>query len=573
MEIHFQVEGGEKYLTQSLVWGGIPSWLQAELSARYPVCSCGRRRCDIQVSDGYGKCELCRNEETCERCGKQAKITVVGGKLVCENCQPYEEQEQLIASQLTMEYRQKIAEEAKRLLRGQPLDAETGFIVVKAGLGHISSDYARRRVFRRYEGYRWYYFTDEGVFGTKFEPAALKVLQYLPQATSNSLVELVAWVAGGPKPSGSDFYLRTQVEGQEVLPQLTENLLKQVVVKLEADQPVLADWLRWSEAERLAALEALAKAEAELTGYEWGSKVYSLLSEARQALQSEEQDYKLALEKIAEAFAEHKRQKVLEDLLAREYSSCPVCGKEWDFREESHYCDRQDELRAKGQYQDFEVKVSLVGEAKLVSLVAVYDSEYNDYELQLEVNEDCLVDEPSQIETKTYWREPSVRERELIAEIDRLRAELEAIERERETAGRVEGTFEEAEYRGKLQLRFFGTFTGTVENRRAEEGYSSYEETEALFVCREKTPWLDEPPLAGQRWICTLAFQIGKLKDGRPIIVVNPQVRTDRETELKFQLSRLQQELKAEREKVEPFDENGNPRTAMAKALREAGLI
>jgi len=343
VKVYFQVDGEEKNTNFATTWGELPAWLRAELSSRYPVCSCGRQRRDIQVSDGYGKCELCRTEETCERCGKQAKITVINGRLVCENCRPYEEQEQLIATHLTMGYRQKIADEARKLLQGQALEAELGLAVLKAGLGYIPSDYTRDRILRRYEGYRWYYFTDEGVFGTKFEPGALQVLQYLPQATGNGLVELVAWVIEGPK-APSDFYIQSQVEGRQVTPALTEDLVIDLTQKIEAGEPVLA----------------------------------------------------------------HRLQQMI----------------------------------------------------------------------------------------------------------------------------RI--TFRQGvDPKGQPQLQAEGIFTGWVKNRKAESGFSEYTNQEVLFVCRKNCGWLEEQPQAGESWICEVGFQIGTDKRGRPVIVVNPQVRVDQEPEEK----------------------------------------
>jgi len=576
LRVYFQVEGEEKYITQTTTWGEIPNWLQVEISARYPVCSCGRQRRDVEVPDGYDKCELCRAQETCERCGKQAKIAVIHGKMVCDACQPYEEQEQLIAQHLSPLYREQIAAEAKKLLQGQALESELGFQVLKAGLGHITCSYTRDRILRRYEGYRWYYFTDEGVFGTKFEPAALQVLQYLPQAAGNSLVELVAWVVGGPKPSGPDFYLRTQVYGESgvSLPQITEDQLKQVVANLEAGQRVLAYRLRDSEADRLAALEAFRQAE-DLASFP-NSKIRKLYEKARQALKGEEQDYKTALKALQEVLAERERQKVLEDLLVQEYSSCPVCGKEWDFREESHYCERQEELRARGQYQEFTVKVSKIGNAELVKIVAEYDDRYNEYELRLVVDRSVRFSDSSEIKTVNLWREPSARERELAEELRATQAELDRLEDELsrcegESPSRVKVTFQEGvDPKGRQQLQAEGVFTGSVENRK---GFSDYTEQEVLFVCRRNCPWLEEQPQAGQTWVCSIAFQIGVDKRGWPVVVVNPQVRVDRKAELEEKLARLKQELEAERKRVDPFDENGNPKTAMAQALRKAGLI
>ena len=74
----------------------MPKWWQQEWEARYPVCACGRQRRDAQVADMYGKCELCRKEETCVRCSKKTTVKNLSGRLVCIDCEPYESAEQLI---------------------------------------------------------------------------------------------------------------------------------------------------------------------------------------------------------------------------------------------------------------------------------------------------------------------------------------------------------------------------------------------------------------------------------------------------------------------------------------------
>jgi len=573
--VYFQTDGEESHLKLETTWGDIPTWLQEEFSSRYPVCSCGRQRRDAQVADGYAKCELCRGEEICERCGKQAKVTVINGRLVCDVCQPYEAAEQLIVSHLMVAHRQAIADEAKRLLAGQALEGELGLTVLKAGLGHISSDYIRGRILNRWERYRWYYFTDEGVFGTKFDPAALQVLGHLAQATGNSLVELVAWFDRGPRATLNsgyrDFYLRTQVQGEI----LASGPIEDIVQRLVDGSLGLADRLRGSEAERQEALALWRKAQKEIADASYSSSVGKLYYEARDLLGAEEQDYGSVISVLRRAFAVRESQKALQDLLAEEYSRCPVCGSETDFSD-YHYCghEHQDTLKARGQWQDFVVKVSVVGQGQLVELKAVYEDRYDEYELVMKVFHENAgeISDPTEVETLTFWRVPSERERELAEQLAQVQNQLDQIQYERNIGGRAEGTFRAVEHRDKAQLQFEGNFTGTVDNRSADEGYSSYEDQPALFVCREHCPWLDEQPEAGQRWLCTTAFQIG-VTGGKPIIVVNPQACSDLEDGLKQQLARLQQELAAEQGKAEPFDENGEANTAMAVALQQAGLM
>ena len=248
----------------------------------------------------------------------------------------------------------------------------------------------------------------------------------------------------------------------------------------------LADRLRGSEAERVRAVEAFRRAEAEL-GEERG-RINDLLREARRALEDEEQDYTLVLKKVAEAYAEKaKRQAIAREPSEREF-------------------ELAEELRQAQAWLD---------------------------QLEVELSR-CEGDYPS----------------------------------------RVKVVFQQgADLKGQPQLQEEGVFTGSVKNRKAESGYSEYTGQKMLFVCRQNCGWLEEQPRTGQTWICSLAFQIGVDRGGRPIVMVNPQISVDKESEFRGDMVRLQQELEAERERVQPFDENGKPQTAMARALREARLV
>ena len=222
------------YVRENSVWGKLPTWLQAEVQSQYPVCVCGRkRRNPLAISDGYGKCELCRNEETCVRCSKKSRVSNLAGRLVCDKCQPYESAEQLIETTLPRESRKAIAVEAKKLCAGQALPQEAGEAILKATLDHVTDQWRKDNLVQKWSGYGWYYFCDQGIFATKLAPAALQILQFLPQATGNGLVEMVAWLTGGLKSRDTDrdFYLRTQVKGDSgVNPAITEDGLKQLKV-------------------------------------------------------------------------------------------------------------------------------------------------------------------------------------------------------------------------------------------------------------------------------------------------------------------------------------------------------
>ena len=578
----------ETFESVGFEWEALPGWFRAEVEARYPVCSCGRQRRDAEVADGYTKCELCRAEDTCERCGKQpTRVTVVAGQLVCTACKPYGEQEELISSHLSAEQRQAIAEEAGRLQAGQALGTEAGMAVLEAGLGHVSFAHDRRTLTNRWGGYQWYFFTDEGVHGSKFAPAALMVLQALPQAAGNGLVELVSWLSGQLKAtSTNDHYLWTQVNGETgVTPTVTETSLRQIVAKLKAGEPVLADWLRQPEVARVEALAAYQRAaEAKLHEEPW-EPVGRLFDKATKALQGTEQDYAVALAVLEDAFVAAKRLRILDELLVREYTTCPVCGEDLDFHERggSHYCSEQEALRAKGGHQDLVVKVSRIGESTLVELVAEYDG-YGHYDLRLRTHPEVVVDNPDAIETKILWRQPNARERQLAEKLAQQRGALESIERELSHGNRVvcrlvddtDRLTPEQRAEGIRQLQSRGRFTGGVEFQHApeEEKWRQYDDVEAIFSCRVYPDSCDRPQ-PGETWILLVKFQITVAQGGIPVLAANPRFRDDRQL-IRAEIVRLEAQLESERGRTasfveNPFDEDGFPQTAMAAAF--AGVL
>src|SRR3989344_6253375 len=280
----------------------LPAWYQTELESAYPPCPCGRKRRDLQVWDSYPKCETCRHEETCGRCGKDCSgwgdtregkdPWWIQGRMICGNCLRYEKAEQIIAEKFQMEKRLEVADMAKLLLSVDALPREAGEVILASTLDHLESEWDRDHLVKEWKDFAFYYFTEKCVFGSKFSPAALTVLQFLPQAVGNQLVELVAWLGGyvrvGDCEKKGDFYYDSQVKGKsEVeLPSLTEH-------DFMAEKS-LAIRLRGSEAGRLAALG----------GYQ--NLVEKLGKDSEQAravagiLQAKKQDYAAALEKIRE---------------------------------------------------------------------------------------------------------------------------------------------------------------------------------------------------------------------------------------------------------------------------------
>jgi len=60
-DIFFQTSGGQVLRTSlNTTFGDMPDWWKREQEAKFPVCSCGRKRRDAQTPDGYVKCEQCR---------------------------------------------------------------------------------------------------------------------------------------------------------------------------------------------------------------------------------------------------------------------------------------------------------------------------------------------------------------------------------------------------------------------------------------------------------------------------------------------------------------------------------
>lgn len=316
--------------TLRIAWGDFPAWLQAEQEAKYPLCSCGRSRFDrddLVWKDGYGKCQKCRLEQPCDRCGKtqtnwsgrsdsRFPRHIGGGKMVCQNCWPMHEQEQLIHAHVPPEKRQELADMAKLLLAVEPVPQEAGELILEATkFPFTSHDY--RWMVEGWKGYAWYYFTEQGVFGTKFSKEALTVLSYLPQASGNSLVEFIAWLAGSRKfdPHGQakDFYYQTQILGQEGLhPAVEERLLESLAV---------ATRLRGPEAERALAAEGYVRLREAL---DWFNP---MLGAVEQILQAKEQDYAAALAEIAKVEAVLSARQAVEAAIAEHFAVCPLCGE------------------------------------------------------------------------------------------------------------------------------------------------------------------------------------------------------------------------------------------------------
>lgn len=290
--VSIRADFASHYVIDGTTWGKAPTWIRDQHLVRFPVCSCGRQRRDVQTSDGYAKCELCRKEEKCARCGQQKTIQLIVGKLICSTCKPLEEAEQKITSVLEPKHREKISAVAKKLRAGQALPQETGEMILQATAEHIESEWRRSSAIERWKSYQWYYFTDEGVYGTKFDSSTLQLFEHFPQVSGDVLIEMVAWIGDGPKcPSSNDFYYRRMQGAQVSLSDIAQSTAY-TAQKITEGNRTLADRLRGSEADRIAALEGLRRLSETL------GKENKEVKQVAEILQADEQHYHKAVELI-----------------------------------------------------------------------------------------------------------------------------------------------------------------------------------------------------------------------------------------------------------------------------------
>ncbi len=300
--VTFRCQRGNSTITlaQAFRWDELPLWLQSSFSEPYPICPCNRSRYLRDNPDGYQKCDLCRQKEMCVRCTKKTRITNHAGRYICSNCEPRENAEEAIRSGLSAEQRLKFATHAQLLLSTNALPGEVGEIILETTLTHLTNDSVKQSILNKWKGYRWYYFTGAGVFATKFSPEALQLISLLQTLSGNGLVEVVAWLNSGVKPTSSDYYLQTQEEKQT--PSLPSFGSWVSGLTIEA----VAIRLRDSEQARIQALETFNRLQA-IHGD------HKDIVEAKRLLIGEEQAYEkaLALCRNAETYLAERQQKIL----------------------------------------------------------------------------------------------------------------------------------------------------------------------------------------------------------------------------------------------------------------------
>jgi len=545
LEIYFIKNGQEENISYQTEWGKLSGFVQQQLQVKWPLCSCGRERIALaqdQKTDDYPKCNKCRSEETCERCGEHKKINYLDGHLVCDDCVPYESAEQLINKSITMENKKVLAELVKKMLAAQPLEAELGIMILKNNLSHVPDVWTQNNILNQWK-YPWYYLTEDGFFGSKFSPTALSVLRYLPQANGNGLVEMIAWLTGGFQ-DGNDFYTLTQVKGQKK--SLPTSYFSNVIAMIASENysRLIVEKLCGSDSDRQLVLKGQKVLEAHASEHE---KIRSCLQEVNRILYSNDQDYQKALKIISEADNLIQNLQRLEDLLEAEYKTCPICGTELEHNC-THYCgsdyDDEFEFMESGDV----IKSSCIDGEEIVSLT------FEDGEIYFKVDTWTLLNNmgvkkinTENIHTKKIRNRGSYSQEELsvLAQMNGIKKKLAAIEREQDLSNRVMVDFSEGlDPQGRKQLCADAVFSGSIENKKSVDGYSNYDNQPVIFICNANSQnwsWLEELPQTKQTWSCKPAFQIS-LKNGKPVIVVNPQLRIDQEKNLREELKKLQKE-------------------------------
>jgi hypothetical protein len=123
---------------------------------------------------------------------------------------------------LSMECKNTITAEARKLREGQALPREQGEAILRV------------RNVARVSSYNWYYFCDDEVFGSRFSPAALVAFEFMPCASGVGLVELTAWLAV------EWYFTESQERGQTQIPEISENALVKLEEQTAKGEPVLS---------------------------------------------------------------------------------------------------------------------------------------------------------------------------------------------------------------------------------------------------------------------------------------------------------------------------------------------
>lgn len=141
-------------------------------------------------------------------------------------------------AELAKKHKRAIAKEAEELRECTALPKEQGEAVLRAQYGDLPPGWI---------GFGWYYFEESSaVYGTKFSPAGLTLLEQFPETAETGSTELLAWLLGGLKPSSGDYYRRREA-GEDLewndAPQISESDIAELRDRLDAGDLVLSERL------------------------------------------------------------------------------------------------------------------------------------------------------------------------------------------------------------------------------------------------------------------------------------------------------------------------------------------
>ena len=224
-----------------------------------------------------------------------------------------EEAEQEVEHFFCPEGRAAIAAQAGKIRAGQAIPQEAGLMILRATMDHISSEWDRNHFLDKWKTYLWFYFCEDAVYGTKLAPTALQLLEYLPHASGDGLIEMACWIAQGPDVyrNVTDYYVETQVEGHTFSPgefdnrtgKVLGNLLDSLGEEAVAGKMAIAKRLRGAEADRIAMIHGYQRLSEQLGNEQKEVK------QIAEILRGNEQDYAKAvalIRKIDAQFAERQ---------------------------------------------------------------------------------------------------------------------------------------------------------------------------------------------------------------------------------------------------------------------------
>ncbi len=185
----------------------------------------------------------------------------------------------------------------------------------------------------------------------------------------------------------------------------------------------------------------------------------------------------------------------------------------------------------------------------------------NEISFTFTLNREVVVTESDFEKTKTVdlFEEPDETELTNRQQIRRLEKQLELMQAESQRYGRWLVKFE-ADQRPEFRGRLTGTVTvegGVSIKLPRQDEYTTVEGVVRVTCDPQRCNWLDVPPVVGESWYCTYKdFAIGRDKQGRLVVPVNPQTKLVDPATILAEIERLQRgEVTTEAETLSPTTE------------------